>query len=298
MKPESAAPTISVVIPAYNSAGSIRRSIDSALAQTVPPLEILVVDDGSRDNTAEVVGAYPKPVRLIRQENGGPGAARNHGARVARGEWIGLLDADDAWLPHKLEAQRPYTVSEKTGVVHAAVVSGSKQSIPAVADFGLLWNRNVVKTSTVLIRRAAFMEVGGFDEDRSLIGVEDYNLWLRMARAGWDLVYCPEIVCDKTDVPGSLSSQIERFVKAEQANVEKLARLLSLPEEAVRQKQASLAEEYGRLFFYYRRMAGARELLAGALREKKSAARIAWWLATFLPPALLDLRRRRRAANG
>jgi cellulose synthase/poly-beta-1,6-N-acetylglucosamine synthase-like glycosyltransferase len=291
------APTVSVVIPAFNSAGCIRRAIDSALAQTPPPLEVIVVDDGSTDDTAEVVGAYPEPVRLVRQENGGPGAARNHGVRIARGEWIGLLDADDAWLPQKPAIQAPFTRDPKVAVVHAAVLAGTTQSIPKRATFERLWSRNVVKTSTVLVRKAAFEEVGGFDEDRALIGVEDYNLWLRFARAGWEIVYCAEVVCDKTEVAGSLSNQIERFVKAEQANVEKLASQLHLPEEMVRRKRAALAEEYGRLFFHYRRMKIARELLSGALKEEVSPVRCAWWLATFLPPALLDLRRRRRVGS-
>lgn len=295
---ESSLPSVSVVIPAYNSAGCIRRAIDSALAQTTPPLEVIVVDDGSRDETGEVVGAYPEPVRLVRQENGGPGAARNHGVRMARGEWIGLLDADDAWLPHKLAAQSEPTAGPRTGVIHSAVLSGNTQEIPERATFERLWSRNVVKTSTVLVRKSAFEEVGGFDEDRALIGVEDYNLWLRLARAGWEIVYCPEVVCEKTDVPGSLSNQIERFVKAEQANVDKLTSQLGLPDEMVRRKRAALAEEYGRLFFHYRQMRGARELLSGALRDGASPGRYAWWLATFLPPALLDWRRRRRAANG
>lgn len=290
---DSSMPSVSVVIPAYNSAGCIRRAIDSALAQTATPIEIIVVDDGSKDDTAEVVGTYPEPVRLVRQENGGPGAARNHGVRVARGEWIGLLDADDAWLPHKLVTQLELTKDPKAGVVHAAVVSGATQDIPERATFERLWARNVVKTSTVLVRKSAFEEVGGFDEDRALIGVEDYNLWLRLARAGWEIIYCPEVVCDKTDVPGSLSNQIERFVKAEQANVDKLASQLRLPDEVVRRKRAALAEEYGRLFFHYRQMRGARELLSGACKEQASPVRYAWWLATFLPPALLDWRRRR-----
>lgn len=291
-------PSVSVVIPAYNSAGCIRRAIDSALAQTSPPLEIIVVDDGSKDDTAKVVGEYPPPVRLVRQENGGPGAARNHGVRVADGEWIGLLDADDAWLPHKLSTQLPLIRSERIGVIHAAVLSGATQPIPERVEFERLWIRNVVKTSTVLVRKRAFDEVGGFDEDRALIGVEDYNLWLRLAWADWEIVYSPEVVCDKTDVAGSLSNQIERFVKAEQVNVEKLAAKFELPEGLVRFKRAALAEEYGRLLFHFRQMQSARKLLSGALKEEASPSRYAWWLATFLPPSLLDWRRRRRASNG
>src|SRR5580700_8639860 len=96
------APTISVVIPAYNAARFVGSAIESALAQTSTPLEVLVIDDGSRDDTAAVVQQYAAPVGLLRQSNGGPASARNHGVRVARGEWIAFLDADDTWLPQKL----------------------------------------------------------------------------------------------------------------------------------------------------------------------------------------------------
>lgn len=96
---------ISVVIPAYNNGRYIRRSIDSVLAQTVAPLEIIVVDDGSTDNTAEEVQHYGQAVRYIRQDNAGASAARNTGVEAAAGDWIAFLDADDEWLPDKLKLQ-------------------------------------------------------------------------------------------------------------------------------------------------------------------------------------------------
>jgi cellulose synthase/poly-beta-1,6-N-acetylglucosamine synthase-like glycosyltransferase len=114
----SASVTVSVIIPAYNAAPQIGRAIESALAQTHAPLEILVVDDGSRDRTAEIVGRLPPPVRLIRKENGGPATARNLGAREARGEWLALLDADDWWFPDKLRAQLACVTDESVGLVH------------------------------------------------------------------------------------------------------------------------------------------------------------------------------------
>ena len=97
--------SVTVIIPAYNGAAYIARAVESALAQTHKPLEVLVVDDGSTDRTAEIVAAMPPPVRLIRKENGGPASARNLGAREAKGNWLALLDADDLWQPVKLETQ-------------------------------------------------------------------------------------------------------------------------------------------------------------------------------------------------
>ena len=290
----STSPSISVVIPAYNAAGCVGRAIESALAQTYPPVEVLVVDDGSRDNTAEVVARYPAPVRLVRQANGGPGAARNHGARLAVGEWIALLDADDAWRPGKLERQIAYTDNAKVAVVHA------RARAPHVVDpvsFAALWNRNFLITSTVIIRRAAFQEVGGFDEDRALIGVEDYNLWLRIAAAGWEFAHCAEDLVEYTPAEGCLTSQWERFALAELANVRSLGERLKLDAATVREKQSRLYDEYGRMLFYYRQLPPARRLLGESLRAQPSPAGLAWWLATFLPPQLLDLRRTARSVK-
>jgi len=96
---------VSVVIPTYDRSDLLRQAVESVLDQTYRPVEILVVDDGSTDDTPEVVAAYGPPVRYIRQENAGVSAARNRGMRHARGEFVALLDSDDAWDPWKLEAQ-------------------------------------------------------------------------------------------------------------------------------------------------------------------------------------------------
>jgi len=96
---------VSVVVPTYNGATLVADAVRSILSQTVPPQEILVVDDGSTDDTPDVCATFPAPVRYIRQSNGGVSAARNRGIAEARGDWIALADADDVWLPTKLEVQ-------------------------------------------------------------------------------------------------------------------------------------------------------------------------------------------------
>lgn len=97
--------TVSVVIPSYNRAHCLKRTVDSVLTQTYPPIEVLVVDDGSTDATPEVCRGFASPVRCIRQQNGGVAVARNRGIAEARGELVALLDADDLWAPRKLEMQ-------------------------------------------------------------------------------------------------------------------------------------------------------------------------------------------------
>ncbi|MGH9463241.1 MAG: glycosyltransferase family 2 protein [Vicinamibacteria bacterium] len=98
-------PTVSVVIPCYNGAAFLRETLASVLAQTHPVLEVIVVDDGSTDDSAEIAASFGPPVRVIRQPNQGESVARNRGVRESRGEWIAFLDADDAWLPNRIEAQ-------------------------------------------------------------------------------------------------------------------------------------------------------------------------------------------------
>ncbi len=284
-------PTVSAIIPAYNSAGCVARAIESALCQTYAPIEILVVDDGSTDDTAQIVREYPEPVRLIRQENGGPAAARNRGAREAGGEWLALLDADDAWLPERLEKQLPYTEDPSIGVVQCYDTAGSCMKAPPHITFDALWQRNCVGNSTALVRHAAFDQVCGFDEDRSLICVEDYNLWLRLVAAGWEIAVHPECLVLYTPATGNLSSQLERFGRAELANVERIGRQFGLAPNMIEAKRIALYVEYGIELLHHRDLRAARRFLGPALRQQPSLKRLAAWSATFVPVSLLDWRR-------
>jgi len=114
--------TVSVVIPTYNYAHFIGEAIESALAQTYLIAEIVVVDDGSTDNTEEVVTAFGEKVRYIRQENSGVSAARNNGAKNSSGDFITFLDPDDAWLPEKIERQiAKFREDDSIGLVHCGM---------------------------------------------------------------------------------------------------------------------------------------------------------------------------------
>ncbi|MES2304392.1 MAG: glycosyltransferase family A protein [Gemmatimonadota bacterium] len=171
---------VATVIPAYNAAASIEAAIASARGQTRPPDEIIVVDDGSSDATATLAEAAGG--RVIRQANAGPGAARNRGIAATDAEWIALLDADDVWRPERIANELVRTDEPKVAVIFSGEHFIEKQPPmpPPTIDFDGLWEQNRIPTSSVLMRRAAWEAVGGFDESRELIGVEDYNLWLRI----------------------------------------------------------------------------------------------------------------------
>ncbi len=289
-------PKISVVIPAYNAAGYIHRAIESVMNQTYPALELIIVNDGSSDNTEQAVADlikrehYEAKFTLVSQVNGGPGSARNHGVRLSSGDWIALLDSDDEWEPIKLERQIPYTTDDTIGVVQAWNPKECRQA-PDYIDFEQLWKKNCVANSSVLIRRSAFEEVGGFDEDRAIIAVEDYNLWLRVAYAGWRIVTHKEELVKYHEAPGNLSSQLERATNAEFANLDSIANRLGIPSEKVEAKRIKLHDELSKYLLYHRCSQPARKLLKVLLQQKFTPNRFFWWLATYVPSSILNLRR-------
>jgi glycosyltransferase involved in cell wall biosynthesis len=184
-------PLVSVIVPAYNAARYIGTALDSVMAQTYAPIEIVVVDDGSTDETAEVVRGYGDRVRYVYQENARQAAARNHGVREARGDLIAFLDADDAWLPDKLARQvelirrRP-----DLGLVYCSMREVDALGRPirdAVANLRgdrlreLLLGAATggICGSTPLTTRRVFDELGGFDP--GLTPVEESDLFWRIA---------------------------------------------------------------------------------------------------------------------
>ena len=191
-------PHVSVIIPAYNQAQYLGDAIQSVLDQSYNDYEIIVIDDGSTDNTREVVAHFGDQVRYIWQENQGLGGARNIGIRAARGEFIGLLDSDDQWLPAFLETMISLTTRyPETAVyycgVHCIDVDG--RDLPQVtrapivvtpgnrnAMYQTLLRANFLIPSTVVMRRSVVIAVGMFEQTlRSIHGCEDWDLWLRIA---------------------------------------------------------------------------------------------------------------------
>lgn len=184
--------TFSVVIPVFNGERFLAEAIGSALAQTLPPLEIVVVDDGSTDASRAVAEGFGDCVRVLTGPNAGPSAARNRGVREARGAWIAFLDADDRWEPGYLQAAAAHLegrpgvgllclgvrVLEEDGRPTAHVIL-KKTPGPAYTTVGLL-EGDIGTICTPLVARDLFLASGGFDE--SLRANEDCHLWLRLSR--------------------------------------------------------------------------------------------------------------------
>lgn len=192
MTPAAESTVVSVVIPAYNVAWCIRRAVDSVLGQNFGRCELIVVNDGSTDQTAEVLAAYGEKLRAIDQPNRGMSAARNAGIRSAGGMYIAFLDADDWWLPGKISRQVELMESRpEVGFCSTAARVedgdgrllnqwGCAQSNTNMLE--TLFARNAAIAggcSAVMVRRGLFDRVGMFDE--TLGGFEDPDLWMRLA---------------------------------------------------------------------------------------------------------------------
>ena len=190
---------ISVVIPSYNRAPVLGRALASVLAQSEPSAEILVVDDGSTDDTAALLARRFPQVRHLRQAHGGVSRARNTGIAASRCEWLAFLDSDDEWLPRRLAVQRralearpQYRVchSDEIWIRRGRRVNPMRKHAKQGGwIFRHCLPRCVISPSSVLLHRSVLERVGGFDE--TLPACEDYDLWLRLC-AGYPVLYCHE----------------------------------------------------------------------------------------------------------
>lgn len=186
-------PLVSVVIPAFNAAMHLRATLDSVFAQTLTDFEVILVDDGSTDDTLPMARSYSPRVQVLEQRHGGPGAARNRGIMAGDSTYVALCDADDLWATDKLQRQVEAMESEPAAALCCTDFSLSAEperartsrfaafnSIAADEAFYGLLSGNFVATSSVLLRRDALSPSGLFDG--SLRGSEDLDLWLRLVR--------------------------------------------------------------------------------------------------------------------
>jgi glycosyltransferase involved in cell wall biosynthesis len=277
--------SVSVIIPYYRASQTIARAVESALAQTVRPHEILIIDDGSPDDAARATREFGYSVTLIRKSNGGVASARNLGIERSSGEWIAFLDADDYWEPAKLERQLAF--SDGVGLVGGrwfTEAPGKPRSVAEVADpsfFGRMLRPRDSKafqvamnlwTSVLLVRRKAL------GDQRFFLGLEiaeDRDLWIRLV-ASTSVYLLPEPLATYAQWPGSLSnSDTDRDCVSMLKVVHRHAALLGAKE--VQEQEAII----------YRRWAG-RHLARGKPRSAigpaarrlaiQPASPEAWWI--------------------
>lgn len=184
---------ISIVIPTYNCSQHISSAIDSVLAQTYRNIEVIVVDDGSIDDTKSILKRYGSKIKYVFQSNSGPSAARNKGIKLSSGEFIAFLDADDVWVPNKLELQTQlmeqyrdiglvgcgyYNIDSRGKIVSGPFIPKSfKNNSELVREIMV---RPVLNTPSVLVKKLCFEKVGLFDEN--LKGAEDWKMWIQIAK--------------------------------------------------------------------------------------------------------------------
>jgi len=182
-------PHVSVIIPTYNRGWILTEAIDSVLAQDYEDYELIVVDDGSTDNTREILDAYGQDIMVLRQANKGVSSARNRGIAEAGGQLVAFLDSDDLWLPRKLSRQVNFFKLNPAAVINQTeeiwirngvrVNPKDRHRKPAGVIFERSLGLCLISPSAVMIKKPLFDAVGGFDEN--LPACEDYDLWLRIS---------------------------------------------------------------------------------------------------------------------
>jgi len=227
--------TVSVIVPTYNRAHLLGRAIQSVLNQTYQGFELIVVDDGSSDNTEEVVATFadPRVYYLRHEENRGAAAARNTAIKTARGEHIAFLDSDDEWLPEKLEKQMKVfgNVSSRVGVVYTDMwtirpdgVRNYWHSSRVMPEDGIIYDHLIVgrltdiSMSSVVIRRECFVKVGIFDEEFPRL--IDRDLFIRLSRHFY-FYHIAEALVNYHKTGKRISSDDRLLVQAEKLFLEK-----------------------------------------------------------------------------
>jgi len=271
---------VSVIIPTYNSSEFIAQSIDSAVAQTYPDKEIIVIDDGSTDDTKEEIKPYREKILYYLKRNGGPASARNYGLNRSSGEFVAFLDADDIWNIEKLDIQiKQFKAYPNLDAVFCIADDGrggiskySSQTRKRMKDgyiFNELLKKNFLVTSTVMLRSKIFEDIGLFDEDKHLISVEDINLWLRISRV-YRFGFVDKVLVKRRLHKDSFTEDFERMFAADIYNYRKLS--YSYPEWQLQENKnyflglSNYFYECGDSYFFGGEYQKARKLLLRSLQ--------------------------------
>lgn len=188
---------VSTIIPVYNSEKYLEATIESAILQTYRSNEIIVINDGSTDQSAKIIEKFSRHIIYIEQQNQGVAIARNTGIKKASGEYIAFLDSDDLWLPNKLEMQvETMNNNNNIQIVHTDITPISEEGRPlepfirdanrltGFLEKNLLLRKAHIACSTAMARKDSIVLAGMFDPFLSKIGAEDLDLWVRLAKSG------------------------------------------------------------------------------------------------------------------
>jgi glycosyltransferase involved in cell wall biosynthesis len=294
----SAKPRISVIIPTYNSARYLGEAVASVLAQTYRPHDIIVVDDGSTDPTCEVLAPYMDQINYICQPNRGLSAARNRGLAAAVGELFAFLDADDVWLPTKLERQVHCLAQHpKAGLVYTNYLilhgdTGRRSVRPPLPScqgycYPQVFLVNPVLPSSVIIRRECLNYVGVFDEHINRPTTQDFDLWLRVARY-FEFAYIPDPLFLYRRHANNSSNNMRALIQDKLYVIEKalkadpeLSTLVGI--HAMREHMAEVLFDLGYLAFDALDFCEANQYFSRTLRYRPSLYIILLWIATLAP---------------
>lgn len=319
----AAGASVSVVIPAYNAGHFLPATLRTVFEQTYSPLEVIVVDDGSEDGTSEVMKEYAGRVTYLRTCRGGQAAATNLGVHAAHGDWIALLDADDLWLPERLERQLAVAARTRADLVFsdaAYVEHGAETGVTHFARRGLkhqlakfapgqvvsdpflqlFLSGCYVLRSTALIRRAALVEVGLFDE--GIRCNDDMDLWFRLSlRSRFAVV--PEVLVRYRVHGDNMSGDPWAVASGELKVCENLERNVPKVRDApwrglLRAKKAGLYRQKASMLAARGDLVLAREAWAQCLHSSFSPTVAAYWMASFLPGPLVRAISEWRALRG
>lgn len=273
---EPEVPFVSVIIPSHNQAPFVSEAVDSALSQEGIDTEVLVIDDGSSDDTQEILARYGDRVRVFRNERPTErGAARNLGVANSKGEVVAFLDADDRWLRRKLALQVPHIMKGRACVgagetidEHGEVVGRSRPPKELERSALLMGNPDTGAGSTLVVDKDVFQELGGFPEELAVQGSEDWLLLVKLAAAGVGIAVVSEPVFQYRRHGGQSTASASRYASNMWAAVEWLEQNGYVEGGDVKKMRARRAGTIAAGFAFERDWAAARHWLRRAVRER------------------------------
>jgi len=302
---------VSVIVPLYNSQETIEKTFNSIINQTYKHLEVLLVDDGSIDNTQQIVISLIKSyenAHYFYKENGGVASARNHGIVRAKGEYIAICDHDELWEPYKLEKQLPCFDEAEVGLVYSACKIKYQQQADLIGDeitpsqfyegkcYYQLLQFNCIPANTVVLRRSCLDKVGLFYESLKIQGVDDKHLWLRFAHE-YPIKAIKEPLVTHIITGNNWSLNEDKMMQSAIVCLDDISRLFpestTAGKTAIRNAYKNTYFHYGQNLFYIKNYLLARTCFLHVIKQQPLHLQaLIYLLISLLPPWLISIIRR------